>query len=137
MKQTELNSLENFMLYESLTEMVYTMAKIQATLMGSPVVPDDWNDRDIEFRNQMRLNLQRYLAMDEIPGPQELHDNWCEEYRVMGWTYGEQYSVEHKTHPDLVPYWELHPFERVKDEVFSHLLAIAALTLDVMGFHVV
>lgn len=46
-------------------------------------------------------------------------------YFEMGWTYGEQYDREKKTHPDLVPYARLGQLERDKDAVFIALCEIA------------
>jgi hypothetical protein len=46
-------------------------------------------------------------------------------YFAMGWKYGEHYSREEKTHPDLVPYAELGQLEKDKDAVFVILCEIA------------
>ena len=45
----------------------------------------------------------------------------------MGWVYGEVYDREAKTHPDMVPYWDLGQRERDKDAVFVALCEIARL----------
>jgi len=46
-------------------------------------------------------------------------------YEEIGWKYGEVYNPDKKIHPDLVPYEELDPKERVKDDVFLALVNIA------------
>jgi hypothetical protein len=48
-----------------------------------------------------------------------------EAYYAMGWSYGEEYDREAKTHPDLVPYAQLGRLEREKDSVFVALCEIA------------
>ncbi len=48
-------------------------------------------------------------------------------YYERGWTFGETYDPEARTHPDLVPYAQLGTLERDKDAVFVALCEIARL----------
>lgn len=50
--------------------------------------------------------------------PQESHDTWCEQQRAAGWTHGPTEDPTGKTHPCLVPYAELPPWDQLKDRVF-------------------
>ena len=47
---------------------------------------------------------------------------WVTAYAKMGWTFGETYDPEAKTHPDMVPYDQLGQREQDKDSVFVALL---------------
>ena len=56
---------------------------------------------------------------------EEAHNSWMRKYFEMGWVYGRKYDPENKEHPDLVPYNDLNPKEKIKDEVFVRLVEIA------------
>jgi hypothetical protein len=43
----------------------------------------------------------------------------------MGWKYGEKRDVEKKTHPDLLPFYDLPQDERDKDAIFLALVWLA------------
>ena len=58
----------------------------------------------------------------------EAHNSWVEAYEKMGWTLGP-YDPYKKTHPDLVPYDDLDPREKIKDEVFVKLVQLAKETI--------
>jgi len=47
-----------------------------------------------------------------------LHESWCDFKREDGWIYGVAKSAEAKTHPCLVPYDDLPPEQKMKDDIF-------------------
>lgn len=49
--------------------------------------------------------------------PEDNHKSWMESKISQGYTYGEQLSVENKTHPSLVDYAELPDVEKRKDDM--------------------
>lgn len=51
--------------------------------------------------------------------PEDSHVAWCEYKMARGWEFGNMKSEEHRTHPNLVPYHQLHVHERAKDHLFS------------------
>lgn len=51
--------------------------------------------------------------------PAESHEAWCEFKREHGWTYGEVKDENARTHPCLVPYKDLPPDQKLKDQVFQ------------------
>jgi hypothetical protein len=55
--------------------------------------------------------------------PRDSHDCWMSHKLRAGWRYGPVKDVEAKTHPCLLPYNELSPAQRVKDDVFSAVVA--------------
>lgn len=55
--------------------------------------------------------------------PEQMHQNWCDVKTRDGWVYGETKDPEAKTHPCLVPYDQLPPEQRVKDHLFSAVVA--------------
>lgn len=60
--------------------------------------------------------------------PRELHDDWCAYKRAEGWRYGLVKDAVEKTHPCLVPYDDLPPGQRVKDNVFLAIVERMILT---------
>jgi hypothetical protein len=50
--------------------------------------------------------------------PEQAHESWLSEKRATGWKYGPVKSPEKKEHPCFVPYAELPPSQRAKDDLF-------------------
>ena len=105
---------------------VYEGARLHAIALECPVIPKAWGERRLEFQTQFR-NLIDRLCSGEIKfqDPEEAHNSWVEKYLEMGWKYGQSYNPDTKVHPDLVPYEDLNPKEKIKDEVFMRLVSIA------------
>lgn len=58
--------------------------------------------------------------------PEESHQNWCNGKVAAGWRYGATKDVDKKEHPCLVPYAELPPDQRIKDELYIATVKIVA-----------
>lgn len=112
-------------LTERRAEFVYNAARLAAMASGAPIVPVPWVEREEAFRKQFLAVIDRQCGDQRSKSPEELHGSWMQAYFAMGWVYGEQYSRENKTHPDLVPYADLGQLERDKDAVFVALCEIA------------
>ena len=104
---------------------VYEGARLAAVAAKAPIVPTEWAERDQDFRDQFIQVIERQCGPQRSSSPEELHGSWMQSYLSMGWVYGEIYSREDRTHPDLVPYSELGQLERDKDAVFVALCEIA------------
>lgn len=50
--------------------------------------------------------------------PRQSHESWLAEKEATGWKYGPVKDPEKKEHPCFVPYDELPPIQKVKDEIF-------------------
>ena len=113
----------------SLTErrarFVYEAARLAAEAANAPIVPVTWPNREEPFREQFLKVIERQTGEQRSRSPEELHGSWMQAYFAMGWTHGEKYDREAKTHPDLVPYADLGQLERDKDAVFIALCEIA------------
>lgn len=104
---------------------VYEGARLQATAVDAPIVPETWDDRDDAFRAQFLDIIDRYCAMAVLPTPEEAHNSWWDAYAAMGWRYGPERDSVEKTHPDMVPFGELEQREQDKDAVFLALVELA------------
>lgn len=115
--------MDNLNLHRS--KFVYEAARLAAQAAGAPIVPAVWDEREQSFKDQFLKVIERQCGEQRSKSPEELHGSWMQAYFAMGWVYGEEYSRENKTHPDLVPYADLGQLERDKDAVFIALCEIA------------
>lgn len=62
-------------------------------------------------------------------GPEQSHAGWLQEKQMTGWKYGPVKDPDRKEHPCFVPYAELPPEQRRKDDVYVAVVGamIAAL----------
>jgi hypothetical protein len=56
--------------------------------------------------------------------PRQSHENWLRFKEKQGWIYGPVKDLERKTHPCFLPYDELPLSDRVKDELFTAIVAV-------------
>lgn len=110
---------------ENRAEFVYNAARLAAIASNAPIVPVQWAEREEAFRSQFLDVIERQCGDQRSTSPEELHGSWVQAYLAMGWSYGETYDRDSKTHPDLVPYVQLGQLERDKDAVFVALCEIA------------
>ena len=105
---------------------VYEAARLHAEMLACPVVPAPWPEREADFQEQfIELIGDLCSGARDFQDFEEAHDSWMAKYFEMGWVYGPDYDPDNRVHPDLVPYDELDPKEKVKDEVFVRLVEIA------------
>ncbi len=59
-----------------------------------------------------------HLHWDRDVGPEASHDAWMAHKRANGWIYGPIKDPEAKTHPCLLPFYELPKHQQAKDYIF-------------------
>lgn len=106
---------------------VYESARFAAYAAEAPIIPETWDDREEDFREQFLKVIERQCGPNRSSSPEELHGSWMQAYFDRGWVYGEERDPVARIHPDLVPYSELGELERDKDAVFIALCEIARL----------
>jgi len=104
---------------------VYEAARLEAEVSGRRIVPESWEDREDDFKEQFVKVVEKQCSDEKFEGPEQAHDSWWQKYIDMGWQYGPERSVEKRTHPDMVPFHELPADEREKDEIFLRLCYVA------------
>jgi hypothetical protein len=60
----------------------------------------------------------RYLASTPLAGPERSHRSWVSSKYDAGWRFGPVRDLEARLHPLMLPWEELPPAERAKDEIF-------------------
>lgn len=79
---------------------------------------------------------QRESAINGVDGvingntPEQSHESWLKEKADDGWTFGEVKDPDKKEHPCFVPYDQLPPEQKVKDELYVSV--VDALTDDAL-----
>jgi hypothetical protein len=111
-------------LNERRAEFVYNSARLAAVAARASIVPVMWDERERAFKDQFLEVIERQCVPLRSQSPEELHGSWMQAYIAMGWQYGDEYSRENKTHPDMVPYAKLGQLEQDKDAVFVALCEI-------------
>lgn len=77
----------------------------------------EWEDAPVEHKNSA-ISGVIYVIKHPSTTAEEMHDIWMQYKTATGWTYGEVKDAENKTHPCMIPYWELPKEEQVKDKLF-------------------
>jgi hypothetical protein len=68
-------------------------------------------------RSSAIAGVEAILA-GKVVSPEQSHENWLEEKRAAGWTYGKTKDPANREHPCFVPYSELPDEQRRKDALF-------------------
>ncbi len=68
--------------------------------------------------------------------PERSHESWLAAKEADGWVYGEVKDAEAKTHPCMVPYDQLPPEQKRKDEIFGGVVR-AILCLPPAGYQLI
>jgi hypothetical protein len=82
-------------------------------------------DAENEFVQELSCNGVRMIRMGY--SAEEMHNEWCEEHKAAGWTYGPVKDAERKTHPCLVPYKDLPPTQRHKTELMRAIVVTLSI----------
>lgn len=76
----------------------------------------------------------QFVLDNPTAGDAAQHNNWADDKRAHGWSYGAEKDPELKTHPCLVPFEELPPEQQAKDRLFrAVVLALAPLVARGQG----
>ncbi len=80
-----------------------------------------------EWQRQSAVNGVKFHAENPTASPSASHENWLEEKRNDGWTYGPVKDPDAKQHPCFVAYDQLPQEQRSKDYLFK---AVVGALLD-------
>lgn len=65
--------------------------------------------------------------------PSESHESWLAEKARTGWVYGKVKDVDKKTHPCIMPYFELPREGQLKDVLFKAICNAFSVPTDDSG----
>lgn len=79
-----------------------------------------WEDAPEWQKESAIVGVQFHLSGDR--SPEDSHQSWSEQKVADGWVYGEVKDPVAKTHPCLVPYYQLPLEQRTKDYLFKSVV---------------
>lgn len=86
---------------------------------GDPKSPA-WDDLRPAEQNGIVANVAHVLGGGTF---KESHERWMKSRLDDGWTYGPVKSFADKTSPNLVPYEDLPPRQKYKDQLYAEVVA--------------
>lgn len=85
-----------------------------------------WNDAPKCQQSSAVKGVEGVLAGN---GPEQLHQSWLREKEATGWKYGPVKDAAKKEHPCFVPYSDLPPEQKAKDDIFIDTVRAVASAL--------
>lgn len=77
-----------------------------------------WEDAPDWQKDSIRAGV-RAILKNPATTPEQSHEGWLATKEAEGWVYGEVKDPVAKTHPCFLPYSELPPEQRLKDDLFG------------------
>jgi hypothetical protein len=94
--------------------------------VGEPAPSDPWPAAPARLRVIAVKGVERAM---QHPSVAEHHAGWVTDMEHDGWRFGKRKSWAERTHPNMVPWADLPPDERVKDELFLLIVGRMAAEL--------
>jgi hypothetical protein len=98
---------------EAAAELALEANRLYCKMIGDNSQPN-WREATDEQRDSMRQAVE--LALDGAT-PQQQHEQWADYKYRHGWVYGKAKNPTTREHPCLVPYDQLPPEHKAKDEL--------------------
>lgn len=105
---------------ERIAELCHEVNRAYCQALGDESQPS-WADAPEWQRASAIDGVVLHLRKDVSPA--ESHASWMKRKLSEGWTYGPEKDPEAKRHPCLVAYDELPREQRVKDHLFTAVVA--------------
>lgn len=80
-----------------------------------------WEETDLPIKDSVIAGVVYKLKNPNIT-PEDQHEAWSKFKSEQGYVYGATKSDRLKTHPCLVPYFELPEFQKTKDILFQSII---------------
>lgn len=80
-----------------------------------------WNEA-VQWQRDSAIKGVQFRVDNPDAGHDAQHNSWMEEKVNDGWVYGNEKNAEKKTHPCIVPFEELSPFQQKKDALFCAIV---------------
>lgn len=81
----------------------------------------EWNLLNNE-QQQGIIQAVRETISNKVSDPALSHEAWVQSKIRAGWKFGDTYSEDEKTHPNIKPYDQLEPEQRLKDLLYLAIL---------------
>lgn len=84
---------------------------------------ENWYEAPEWQRVSARAGVDFHQMMPDA-GPEASHESWMNLKRGEGWVYGETKDPEKKTHPCLLPFYDLPKEQQLKDHLFTTIVKV-------------
>jgi hypothetical protein len=81
----------------------------------------DW-DNAPEWQRSSAIYGVAFALCNPDAGDSAMHDSWADQKVAEGWVYGAEKNVDLKTHPCLVPFYQLPQHQQKKDRLFRSIV---------------
>ena len=75
-----------------------------------------------DWQKESAINGVIFHRNNPHASPSASHENWLEEKRIQGWTYGPVKNPEKKEHPCFIPFTGLPLEQQAKDKLFKGIV---------------
>jgi hypothetical protein len=100
---------------EDIARIIHEANRAVQLVHGDLAMSPPWDAAPESQRQACREGVADALAGST---PEESHADWCAHLRGQGWTYGTTKDEELRTHPCLVPFEQLDPYQQAKSRLF-------------------
>lgn len=90
-------------------------------IAGGDTTQKEWHFAEQWQRDSAIKGVEYALANPDAPDSAQ-HDAWMADKINDGWVYGEVKDAAAKTHPCIVPFDQLPPFQQAKDKLFRNVV---------------
>lgn len=108
---------------EQIAHVVHEANRVIQRITKDAAVSPPWLESPASQRDSAMEGVRKAL---EGAGPEELHEQWVQWRLERGWKYGRVKDDWGKTHPCMVPYADLPPEQRIKDDLFLAIVRVLA-----------
>lgn len=109
---------------EAIARVVHEAVRAWSLAHGQAELPE-WQDAPDWMKASTRTSVQFVLDHPEVDAGAQ-HEQWMQQRRAAGWTYGDVRDESRKTHPMLIPFEDLPDFEKSKDALVCAIVTALA-----------
>jgi hypothetical protein len=115
---------------EQMARMAHEVNRAYRQAIGEEPGPE-WGEAPAQTKKSM-LNGVIFHLVNPTAGPKNSHENWLNDKRLRGWTFGSEKNEARREHPCMVPFAELPIEQQAKDYIFRAVVhSLAALLPEV------
>ena len=107
-----------------LAELAHEVQRVVGTMFRRPLEPK-WSEAPLWKRANTINSVARILAHPEAT-PADDHNLWLAYRLVEGWRHGSEENHEMREHPDMVPWDQLGPEQKLRDTLFLEAVRTTA-----------
>jgi len=105
---------------ELIAEVCHNTNKVYCDSIGD-ISQVEWDEAPEWQKHSAIKGVEAHLENPETT-PQQTHENWYKHKEAEGWKFGINKDETLKTHPCMIPYFQLPREQRIKDYLFKQCI---------------